>query len=337
MQNVNQLYTKCAQNLNQDIISSLTHLYNTTNNEHKLITSRMDVQLAYINQYDKQWLDKKVSYFIAATDKKAENFNGILGEIRAYGDLLELQHNLFSVKKIKTPSSGSDFVMILDDNTSIHIEVNTPQQSDGKITSTEIEKTTKEIKNYKIEYDISAHAPYGYPGRKKDNIQYEAVSKFSQIKNKQECKQFKKDKISILWLDLNDPKISMFNQLDYTTPIISFNGAISSGFIWNAFYSLQGDKIYANHDSFSKDYIEMEFNGRFSNSYIDFVVLDCFTHKVIFENHNSKKEFPSEIYKLFLNFFNLNNQSSYLSFGNKKLLKDIIKAERTLSNSLVDL
>jgi len=333
LKNINKLYTECQKKSDNDtILKSLSFLIKTSDKEYKYIASRMDIQLAFIYQNDPKWIQQKIEDFFSG-----ENFNGLLGEIRAYGELLELKSNSLEISEIKTPINGSDFIITLDGE-DIHIEVNTPQISSTKITSIEIESNISKSKNYTLKFDISSKAPYGYPTRKKDNIQYEAVSKFAQIKIDKENKQFLTNKVSILWLDLNDPMIFMFNQIDYTVPIMSFNGSVTSGFIWNAFYSKKGDNIYANYNYFEKDLIQMDFNGRFNNnSNIDFVVIDCFTHKVIFENHNSKKTIPKSLYKEFLNLHNLNNKNSYLSFMKRDELQQIIELERSMSNNIFHL
>lgn len=296
----------------------------------------MDIQLGYICKHNYDWLKHKLESFFDGGEVEIENFNGLLGEIRAYGELLELKSRVFDISKIETPKSGSDFSMILN-NQSINIEVNTPQESGTKNIISNIEEHSTITDKHKIKHKISTNAPYGYPVREKDNIQYEAVSKFSQIKAEKENRQFTKQNISILWIDLNNPMIFMFNHLDYTTPFLSYNGQLSSGFIWNAFYSLKHDNVYSCYSGFSKDVIKMEFDGRFSDSNIDFVIIDCFTHKVIFENHNSKKVIPKELYKAFFQIHNLNNHNSILSFNRKDKLIELIKVERDLSNSLADL
>ena len=298
----------------------------------------MNIQLEYIckdkDGYD--WLNRKVKEFCNSKEIKTENFNGLLGEIRAYGELLELKSRVTEISKIEIPNSGSDFLMSFKNQT-VNIEVNAPQQSGSKITTSDIEKHLTTTDRYTVKTHISSTAPYGYPVRYKDNIQYEAVSKFAQIKLDKENKQFTKENISILWLDLNNPKIFMFNQLDYTTPILSFNGQVTSGFLWNAFYSLKNDNIYSCYDGFSSDVIKMEFDGRFSNSNIDFVIIDCFTNKVIFENHNSPKIIPSQLYKAFFQLYNLNNHNSMLSHNNKSNLIELIKIKRDFSNNIVTL
>jgi hypothetical protein len=274
----------------------------------------MDVQLENIIETNEIWLEKKLAVFLEKRDKRPENFNGLLGEIRAYGELLDFD------KGIMTPESGSDFIIKLD-NININIEINSPQESKGKTTT-------------KTEGCIRFTAPFGYPVRKKDNIQYEAISKFASIKKNKEGKQFKKSEISILWLDMNFPDIFIFNLLDEAVPVGSFNSSVTSGSIWNAFYGLKDDKIYSDYHRFPKDVINMEFDGRFKNSNIDFLVVDFFTKKVVFENPYSKKEIPNDLYKFFLNLYNIQNSHSYLSFGKRKNLKKLISMERSILNNI---
>lgn len=336
MEYIEKLYSQCKKKLDDEYLNSLHYLCNTSQEEHEYIALRMNLQLEYIHKHNDDWLKRKLNDFFNSEEIKAENFNGLLGEIRSYGELLELKSRVKEISTIKTPSSGSDFLITFK-NQNIRIEVNTPQQSGSKIIQSEIEEKTTTTGKNTLKFNTSTTAPYGYPVRAKDNIQYEAVSKFAQIKTDKEGKQFTKEDISILWLDLNNPKIFMFNQLEYTTPILSFNGQITSGFLWNAFYSLKRDYIYSDYSGFSSNIIKMEFDGRFETSNIDFVIIDCFTHKVIFENHNSLKKIPQELYKAFFQIHNLNNQNSVLSYNKKDKLIELIKTERDFSNSVAEL
>ena len=336
MEYIKKFYSQCKERLDDNYLDSLYYLCNTTIEEHHYIALRMDIQLEYIHKHGYDWLNRKVKDFYDSEEIKTENFNGLLGEIRAYGELLELKSRVDEISKIETPNSGSDFLMSFKNQT-ISIEVNSPQQSGAKQTTSEIEEHLTSTGRNTVTTYISSTAPYGYPVRQKDNIQYEAVSKFAQIKIDKENKQFTKKNISILWLDLNNPKIFVFNQLDYTTPVLSFNGQVTSGFLWNAFYSLKNDNIYSCYNGFPSDLIKMEFNGRFANSNIDFVIIDCFTHKVIFENHNSPKIFPRELYKVFFHLHNLNNHNSMLSYNRKEKLIELIKIKGEFSNSIADL
>lgn len=337
LQYIKKFYDECNKKADDgNLLKSLQFLVETTNDAFQQIILRMDIQLSYIYRYDEKWIEQKIKDFFSGESLIAENFNGLLGEIRAYGELLELKASSLDLTEIKTPMDGSDFIAILNDQ-NIHVEVNTPQKS-GKVTSRGLETKKTEGEKHTIKMEIGENAPYGFPVRDIDNVQYEAVSKFAQIKQNKEKKQFKENDISILWLDINDPTIFMFNQIEYTTPILSFNGLITSGFMWNAFYSKRGDNIYSNYSYLDKDVIKMEFDGRFnSDSNIDFVIIDCFTHKVIFENQNSTKDIPTALYKLFFNLHNLNNQYSYLSFMKKDELKQIIESERNISNNILNL
>lgn len=336
MKYIKKLYTQCKKHLDDNCLESLHYLCKATNKEHSYIATRMNIQLKYIYNNNDDWLNRKIKDFFHSEETKVENFNGLLGEIRAYGELLELQSRVDEISKIETPESGSDFLMFFN-NQAINIEVNTPQQSGKKTITSDVEEHSTTTDRYTVKTNTSTTAPYGYPVREKDNIQYEAVSKFAQIKIDKENTQFTKENISILWLDMNNPKILMFNQLEYTTPVLSFNGQVTSGFLWNAFYSLKQDNIYSSYSGFSNDIIKMEFDGRFANSNIDFVIFDCFTHKIIFENHNSQKNIPIELYKAFFKIHNLNNQNSMLSYNRKNKLIDLIKIKRDWSNCIADL
>lgn len=95
---------------------------------------------------------------------------------------------------------------------------------------------------------ITSSAPFGYPTEKHYNVQYEAVSKFSGIKKEKENKQFTKENPSILWLDMNDPTLFIFDLVEECQSVKAFNGAISSGALWYAFYGEKDDWIFTNAD-----------------------------------------------------------------------------------------
>ncbi|NOR56492.1 MAG: hypothetical protein GQ531_09815 [Sulfurovum sp.] len=333
---IDKLYDKCLEkSSDHEIFKSLHLLKTTSTKEYLYIAQRMEIQLEYIYKHNENWLKQKINSFFNGNHLDKENFNGLLGEIRVYGELLELQKQTHIISNIQTPPEGSDFIVLVN-GTEVHIEINTPQKSGTKVTTTNVERRSIQTEEYILTSELCTSAPYGYPQRDKDNIQYEAISKFTKIKQDKEKKQFKEDVISILWLDLNDPMISVFSQFDYTAPIGMFNGSISSGYLWNAFYSERGDNIYSDYPHTRNNLINMEFNGRFNqDSNIDFVIFDAFTHKVIFENHNSNITFPKDLYKMFFNLYNFNNKNSYLSLNNKNRLKKTIESERDVSNSLL--
>lgn len=321
----------------KDIDSKLIEPLTILDREHyQAISSRMNILVEKIIQNDNEWLESKVKEFLnSAKTQTKENFSGLLGEIRAYGELLDI----FKKKDITPQKDGSDFVLEMDGQ-GVNIEINTPQESsNGKTTEYKEEYKNTNISDKVALTSISSKAPFGYPTRDKDNVQYEAVCKFAAIKNNKdknnnkEHKQFTKENVSILWLDMNDPTLFTFDLASQCKPIGAFNGAISSGALWYAFYGQKGDWIYASYDGmFSRDAVQMEFDGRFKQgSSIDFVIIDAFTKKYIFQNPYSEKEIQKNLYKYFLNLFGVQLSDSYFDF-NKSRMQSTVENERSKNN-----
>lgn len=314
-------------------------LYNLIEREDCInVKYRIVFLIELINRVNKSWLDIKINEFLKNAKKQTkENFSGLLGEIIAYGELLDT----FKPNNVISQKNGSDFEVKLG-NEFIKVEVNTPQKTSSPYKNTKFEISNKKeyINNGKklICMPITVEAPFGYPTKIESNIQYEATSKFANIKKDKENKQFTDSNVSILWLDLNDPTIFPFNLSDQCQPIMVFRGAVSSGPIWYAFYGNIGDYIYSSYEGFNNNgAVKMEFNGRFNqNTKIDFLIINAFTKKCIFQNPNSQKAFSKELCKYFLNLFGLRLNASFIDFD-KNRLKATIKNIRELNNQYYSL
>lgn len=136
---------------------------------------------------------------------------------------------------------------------------------------------------------------------------------------------------------MNDPTLFAFDLAEECQSIKAFNGAISFCALWYAFYGEKDDWIYASYDGMcSRDAIQMEFDGRFKQgSNIDFVIVDAFTKKYIFQNPYSKKEIQKGIYRYFLNFFGIQLSCSYFDFD-KYRLKAIVENTRNKNNQFFE-
>lgn len=328
---------KTLKNYFKDIDSKLIEPLTIIDREHyQAISSRMNVLVEKIIQNDNAWLESKVKEFLnSAKTQTKENFSALLGEVRAYGEILDTFYGC----SVSHPKQGSDFILEIKKQ-KINIEINTPQEtSNGKDTEYKEEYKNNNISDKVALTSISSKAPFGYPTRAKDNIQYEAVCKFASIKknkdknNNKEHKQFTEEDISILWLDMNDPTLFTFDLGHECQSLNAFNGAVSSGVLWYAFYGQKDDWIYASYDGMnSRDAVQMEFDGRFqSGSNIDFVIVDAFTKKYILQNPYTKKDISKELYNYFLNLFGMQISQSFFDFELDRL-KDRINSERERNN-----
>lgn len=320
------------EGIDEKIIYPLSFINNSDN--FGPLKGRLNILIGRIIQHNKTWLDGKVNKFkTSSKTQTTENFSALMGEIRVYGELL----GTYAQNSILTPNSGSDFQIKIDDEF-VNIEVHTPQKTASKKnTSYEKPFVTSLENGIQISTQISSCAPYGYPTEVQYSIQNEAVSKFAGIKSSKEGKQFSNENVSILWLDMNDPTVSIFSQADQCKPILSFNARITSGAIWYAFYGKKDDWIYADfcgqgNSSASK----MDHDGRFFNerinSKIDFVIIDVMLQKYIFQNPNSQKKISSKLYHLLLQLDNIQLSESFLNFDLHKL-KECIENTRDRNNS----
>jgi len=323
--NLKALFSK-IDNESNNALSSIIEVLKQK--DYEGIAHRTNYLLSIVN---KDWLTKKLKNFKKQNPK--ENISALLGEIRCHGEI----KLAFKEFEIYYPNTGSDFIINFFGN-KIQIETYTPQESRDKKTAECILNEETIHSNYRITLKAKLRAPFGLPKRSKDNTQYEAVSKFSRIKEDKEGKQFSEDAISILWIDLNDPTMFPFSLAEQCQPILTFNGGITSGAIWYAFYGEKGDWIYNDFRFPPCNAVEMEFNGRFKRgTLIDFVIIDAFTEKYIFQNpYSSKKilkEVLPELFSYLFRLFNLQASNSFFDL-NLDRLRNFIEFIRIRNNSL---
>jgi len=280
------------------------------------VAFRTDKCVQLVQAENSKWLKEKVK--IILNEKNISNVSASLGEIRAYGELMWVWRS-----KIRTGKSGSDFSMEVE-GSNIKIEVHTPQNS-SKRHKLEHESFTSD----RIKCNVSEIFSFGWPERKNDNVQGEAVSNLVAIKQKEH--QFERASINILWIDLKDP--ILWRQdfgIEQFSPIGAFQEAITSGAFWNAFYAKKNTNIFdqLSMQGIPSDIYKMEFNGRFwSNSLIDFVVADIHTDKIVFQNHKRNVSIPVELYKSLHRLFSFNLECSWLDWPQKGQLSRRIEFE----------
>ncbi len=321
------------KNIKNEIKLPLIRIIETS--DFSRIKCRFEYLLKIITSNQKDWLKKKISDFLKSGENQTkENFSGLLGEMMALGEIILA----FDEFKLEMKKSGSDF-NLNNNNANISIEVNTPQKTRSpKKTTAHNHGVTRHVSSKgEIKMELKTVAPCGYPTKPDYNIAYEAVQKFSQIKQ-EKPKQFSGKNISILWLDLNDPiDFGGFNMAEQCRPILAFRGSITSGAIWNAFYSKKGDRIYNSYTGaydLGSEICPMEFNGRFyrQDNKIDFVIINAFTEKFIFQNPCSDKKFSNSLYRSFLRLYNVNLSSSFICLYDKNKLSEIIDIARSQNN-----
>jgi len=215
----------------------------------------------------RSWMESKCRLYRETEDESSAS--AILGEIRAYGVLA----SHWAPDQLETPTSGSDFHCIID-NQHVHIEVHTPHGR-ADISRTTIDHGDRG--SGRIQSRVAEIAPMGLPQRPgADNVQGEAVSYIAARKGDES--QFKIDCINVLWLDFRDSRIwPMDIMSDQVHPLTSFNGGVTSGALWNAFYATKGLPIFSHLDvdGVRSNVYEMEYDARFQgSSVLDYVIIN---------------------------------------------------------------
>lgn len=315
---MHELFWPCSKGISYSIDNPhpMLSLVLGSNSSTKEIAMRTDKCCQLIKNVNPEWLEKKAKFVLS--DEDYSNVSALLGEIRAYGELIWVWG-----KNVQAGNSGNDFSIEIE-NKIFRIEVNTPQHR-TKRYSVEHESFGSDRVKGKI-FEIF---PFGWPDRNIDNVQGEAVSKISSIK--QEEHQLSNDAINVLWVDLKDPVLWC---LDFGTEnflsLSAFREEITSGAFWNAFYAKKGTFIYDQLDSkgLSSKIYKMEYNGRFwNNTVLDFVVADTQKNLVIFQNPNRNTDIPNEFYRNIHRFFAFNMELSWLDWPDKGNLSKRVELE----------
>jgi hypothetical protein len=297
-----------------NVIGSRTERYETS-------ATRIETCTRTVKMADPNWLESKLAKL--RSEKDPCNVSGIIGEIRAYGELLWVWRDT----DLSAPAQGPDFLVHLDDS-SLSVEVHTPQgRSSIERTTLEHESTT--FGN--VTTRLSEVAPFGLPERPAiDTAQGECVSQIAGIKGTEH--QFDEETLSVLWLDFNDPSVSLIGlDSEQALPVMRGENALTSGCLWNAFYAEKGDPIFDSlslEGSGSRIY-EMEFHGRFSRgSKIDFVICDIATDKIILQNPFTSKPIPDSFFRDVFRLFGFNLALSWLDWPVRGYLKPRVEHAR---------
>jgi hypothetical protein len=250
-----------------------------------------------VENIDPSWLKRKVK--IIKHDNNLKNVSGAVGEVRAYGELI----TAFGEENVVAQTGkGPDFLLTVEDH-QVCVEVNAPQWTD-KQTRREVERTV----TGNISMSISEVAPFGFPTREKDTFGGECVHKLAGIKGDED--QFREDLLNILWLDCNDPALSVLAfQGSHVLPLISGTESLTSGCLWNAFYAKKGDPIFGSVRATGETptFYEMEFDGRFQGSTkIDFAIIDIFPEIIVYQNPNRAKKAPDRLFQSYFSFVGFN-------------------------------
>lgn len=198
-------------------------------------------------------------------------FNSVLGELRAYADLLRIPG--YVVSSSGRGKEGPDFTLTnKNDGHIVRVEVfSYPPRPDYVI---EIGSPTKQcftdpkLGSCSITTQIAVQDPFGFPDENKpgDSTTANMISKICARKGSES--QLASNEDSLLFVDLQTVPISTV-MIEHVTPILYGNsGEVTSGAIWYAFYGKKGYPIFESANPYwwkRVNCVRMQHNGHLCN------------------------------------------------------------------------
>ena len=287
------------------------------------VRARTEQCLKLVLLHNRSWLQSKIRR-MRREEKDVANVRALLGEIRAYGELL----CTWRPERIKTKAvgRGCDFLVEIA-GTDLWIEVQTPNSGPPEKCIRVHEETT----DGNVSWRMSEIAPFGFPNGLCETFHSQCASKITRVKKEEH--QFDGSAASVLWLDLKDPTIWYcgFPSV-HTLPLYWEKQTLVPGFVWHALYAQEGDPTFdgLNVWGMHRRPRPMPFSGRFNQeTLIDFVILDIWSDKIVFENHKKKKQIPNEVYRDLFRLFPFNFQLSWLDWPIRGSLGERIERSRS--------
>lgn len=250
----------------KDIVFNSTNRYvNNTNSAYQ-----------NVSRVNKRWLDNNKKRFFEKKDFTESA--SVLGEMRAYSDLLKTSFSITPINVMNTPTP--DFKGSYRD-LNINVEVNSKQMNDRERLDL--------ISSLQKGKSIKSFVPFGKAKNLTETITLNAISKLSNIKHTEA--QFDSCEQNILWVDLQDNLWSKILTQEMFCSIRVFNNYYTSGEFWHAFYGKMNTLIHENSTYLLECPIlvkvRMSFIGRFlRNSKINAVIFSLEDFKIFYDNPN---------------------------------------------------
>jgi hypothetical protein len=286
-------------------------------------------------RHDKLWLESNRRRLL---DDDYSSASSVLAEMRAYGALL---HSFSEVQALPPRSSGKtpDFALKLPAGDTVFVEVHAKQWDTKQ--ATELENFMQQsppapLKGSRIATAEHLSQPFGRPKTVQEAPRNERtienmVSRIAGIKAGDQ--QIPLGAVSVLWLDFQDETWTGFGLGDHLYPLISWNGAVSSGGFWHAFYGRKGMPLLEDADvciEFLGGAVEMQHEGRFYQtdkngvpSRTAGVVISLQQECAILENPDAIEKLPQEFILGALEFPWFRIEKSSLNWPAKNLTQKL--------------
>jgi hypothetical protein len=270
-----------------------------------------------------------------------------LAEIRAYA---ALKHAFRNVAAIATSRSRrtADFCVTLRAGQTVYVEVQAKQWDQKEAAALgNFYATPPPPPPQRPGVSSKSHvaAPFGPAAYKSTLGHYErvteqVVSRVCAIKSADA--QLSRKSPSILWLDFQDQIWEPLHLQDHIYPVISWNGAITSGGFWNGFYGRKGLPLFENATiglGLIGDVVRMQHDGRFfiraglmrrfANPATG-IALSLPTQTVLFENPVGRLRLPDEFVLAAFEFPWFRIEHCWLEWPDRNLLHRVRKEHRVV-------
>lgn len=305
------------------------------------VSTRTYDALYKVRTADPSWLDGKRAELFSANRR---NNASVLGEIRAYGALLQALGERVRSQPETPDSPHADFVVSGGTRKkpfTIGVEVTTVLAStkntrhDGAPRSTAVR--TKSGRRVQLTMQTSSVAPLRFADKPGENVASQAVWQLMQ--RKEEEHQLGLETASVLWLDLADPDTWPLGfGIEQAMPLSSFNAAITSGALWWSLYGSKGDPIFAatSIEGMASEAGSQAFDGRFlRNSKADFVLADLGNNQIVFENPVARSRIPEGVYRQLVQLPRLVVEHSWLNWPGPRSLPTRVRAAQRAARAFV--
>jgi len=245
---------------------------------HQVATNTEQAARAIL-QTNQNWLEKLKPRLVDTSD--LTNASGALGEIRAYGALLETAMSVTANPTVSGKKVVPEFDVDAGDGAAI-VEVHSRQ-----LDPAQAKALAESLKQHRADHKIAVEKarekgntkgvitssaigviPLGapVPGKAGDSVLTNAISRICNIKKSE--KQIDPSKPFVLWLDLQDPTVwgTSISEQQFAPLYSEFRGGeVGTGALWFALYGRKDDPMIEMRGC---DYrqIRMLHDGRFALS-----------------------------------------------------------------------
>ena len=258
----------------------------------------IDQAIGAIGRVDADWLKAKKRGLTDPDDRTGAS--AIFAEIRAYGGLLEAG---FEVEPQQVGAERTPEFII---DKSVVVEVHAKQQDGDQDQRDEAAQAELQAEAQQRASDMGGAAvmssarevhPLGAPDPAKpgDTTTTNAISRVCGIKGNEG--QLSDTMPSVLWLDFRSlSRWPGFFETDQAAPVLSFNGCLTSGVLWYAFYGWKGAPVFDPDFPENDRITDMEHPGRYRmQTKLSGAIIACADATVLLEHPKPAWPLPGDI------------------------------------------